>query len=68
MTKHECAVVMAYTGVAMLKGEDFSIFHHYIETKLKRPVQTFELATSEMCYRIKEASKEDFMELCRRAV
>lgn len=67
MTKMECAIVTAFTGVNMLKGEDFGIFHNYIETKLGRPVYTHELASSEMEHIIKEASRDDFMELCRKA-
>ena len=31
MTKHECAIVMAHTGICMLAGDDFGIYHEYIE-------------------------------------
>ena len=67
MTKHECAVVMAYTGVAMLKGEDLELFYHYISEKFGRPVYTHELAADEMWYKIKQASKDDFIDICREA-
>ncbi len=68
MTKHECAVIMAYTGITMLQGEDFGIFHQYIEEKLGKPVWTHELASEEMTFRIKEVCKEDFLKLCREAI
>ena len=29
MTKHEAAVIMAYTGVCTLVGEDMNIFFNY---------------------------------------
>lgn len=45
MTKRECAVVMAYTGVCMLSGDDFSIFHKYVEDLMGRPVYTHEFPT-----------------------
>lgn len=35
MKKSECAVIMAYTGTCMLQGEDFCIFHEYIENRIK---------------------------------
>ena len=65
MTKRECAIVMAYTGICMLTGENFSIFHEYIEEKLGRPVHTHELP--ELEEEIKEKSKDDFLNLCRTA-
>ena len=48
MTDKEKAIVMAYTGVAMLTGDKFSIFHKYIEDLLNRPVFTHELASEEV--------------------
>lgn len=65
MTKQECAIVMAYTGVCMLEGEDFIIFHKYVEEKMGRLVYTHELP--ELEERIKEASREDFLNLCKNA-
>lgn len=67
MTKHECAIVMAYTGACMLSGEDFNIFHEYIEKLMGRPVWTHELADKNIVDQIKEKSKADFIELCRIA-
>ncbi len=68
MTKHECAVVMAYTGIAMLQGDDLEIFYNYISEKLGKPVWTHELATEEMYHKIREACKDDFLALCANAV
>lgn len=65
MTDREKAIVMAYTGVAMLTGDKFSIFHKYIEELLNRPVFTHELAREEVWNEIKEKSKNDFLKLCR---
>ena len=65
MTDREKAIVMAYTGTAMLTGEKFSIFYKYIEDILGRPVWTHELADDSVCEEIKEKSKSDFLELCK---
>lgn len=67
MTDREKAIVMAYTGVTMLKGEKFSIFHQYIEEIMKRPVFTHELGSELVWEQIKEASKPDFIRLCRES-
>ena len=60
MTKRECAIVSAYTGI--LCG-DFSEFHKYIEEKMGRPVYTHEFAYKELWNVIRELSKEDFCNL-----
>ena len=65
MTDKEKAVVMAYTGVVMLKGEKFQVFHKYVEDLLGRPVFTHELADEKISAEIKEKSKADFLKLCR---
>lgn len=64
MTKQECIIVSAYTGVLMC---DFSDLHKYIEEKLKRPVWTHELADHAVWEQIKEATKQDFLRLCAEA-
>lgn len=64
MTDHEKAVVMAYTGVTMLKGEKFQVFHKYVEDLLGRPVFTHELADADIAENIKEKSRDDFLKLC----
>lgn len=65
MTKRECAIVMAYTGVCMLAEENFSIFHEYIEERLGRPVYIHELP--ELKGEIKEKTERDFLKLCKTA-
>lgn len=65
MTDKEKAIVMAYTGIAMLVGDRFDIFHQYIEEKMGRPIWTHELASKEVWAEIKEATREDFNRLCR---
>ena len=65
MTKHEAAVVMAYTGIAMCCGDDWGVFHKYIEDIMKRPVFTHELADEKVTEQIKEKSKPDFIEICK---
>lgn len=64
MTDQERAIVMAYTGVTMLAGDKFDIFHKYIEDLMGRPIFTHELADKEIWDQIKEKSKEDFLSLC----
>ena len=64
MTDREKAIVMAHTGIAMLTGEKFSIFHKYIEDLLGRPVWTHELAIEAVWNEIEEKSKPDFLKLC----
>jgi hypothetical protein len=64
MTKKECAIIMAYTGIVMLSGEDFSIYHRYIEDIMGRPVWTHELASESVAKEIKEKSRYDFLKLC----
>ena len=65
MTKRECAIVMAYTGICMCEGDDFNIFHKYVEEKLGRPIFTHELPRLEG--EIKDKSMSDFLDLCKEA-
>lgn len=64
MTKRECAIVSAYTGI--LCG-DFNEFHKYAEELLGRPVWTHEFASQDLWLKIKELSKEDFCNLGKGA-
>ena len=63
MTKHECAIVMAHTGICMLIGEDILVYYKYLESLFGRPVYTHEWIALES--EIKERSKADFIKLCR---
>lgn len=66
MTDKEKAIVMAYTGIAMLTGDKFDIFHKYVEEIMRRPVFTHEFATC--AEEIKERAKPDFLKLCAEDV
>ena len=65
MTIRECAVVMAYTGVTMLAGDDLGEFYRYVEHLLGYPVMTHELASEALWEEIKRRSNDDFLALCR---
>ena len=60
MTKHEAAVVSAFTG--MLIGE-FSDMHGYAEKLLGRPVFTHEFGSGGIASQLKELAKPDFLEI-----
>lgn len=62
MTDREKAIVMAYTGVTMLKDDKLQIFYKYVEEIMSRPILTHEMA--QLADEIKEKSKDDFMALC----
>lgn len=47
MTDKEKAIVMAYTGVTMLKGKKIDVFYKYVAEIMGRPVFTHEV--SSMC-------------------
>ena len=65
MTDREKAIVMAYTGVCMLSGDKFQIFHKYVEDIMGRHVYTHEMAIKAVNDEIKEKAKADFIELCK---
>lgn len=65
MTKIECAIVTAYTGICMLQGEDIDWFYRYLAKLFNRPVYTHEIPM--LSNEIKERSKEDFIRLCEEA-
>lgn len=67
MTKHECAIVSAYTGINMLHGDDLKYFYKYIEDLIGRPVFTHELADRELRRKIEAKAMPDFIELCMNA-
>jgi hypothetical protein len=63
MTKHEKIIVSAYTGILMC---DFHDVHQYIEEKLGRPVQTYELTQQSVTDELRDACREDFIALCAK--
>ena len=64
MTDKEKAIVMAYTGICMLSGDKFQIFHKYVEKIMDRPFYTHEMAIKAIQDEIKEKAKADFIALC----
>ena len=64
MTDREKAIVMAHTGICMLAGDKFQIFHKYVEDILGRPIWTHEMGIESIADEIKEKSKADFIALC----
>ncbi len=66
MTKRECAVVMAYTGIAMLKGDDLFHFYDYLSGIIGRPVYTHEIPRVVDYYKDTRI-RDDFLALCKNA-
>lgn len=64
MTDREKAIVMAYTGICMLTGDKFQIFHKYVEDIMGRPIWTHEMGIESIADEIKAKSKDDFIALC----
>ena len=62
MKDREKAIVMAYTGICMLTGDKFQIFHKYVEDIMGRPIMTHEIGFLEGA--IKKKAEADFMALC----
>ena len=62
MTDREKAIVMAYTGTTMLKGNKFHIFHDYVEHIMGRSIMTHEFV--DKADEIKERARPDFIALC----
>ena len=65
MTDHEKAIVMAYTGYAMLVGDRLKTFYDYVESKVGYRPMTHELASQRFIVNLHDASKDDFIELCK---
>lgn len=61
MTDREKAIVMAYTGIAMLTGDKLNIFYEYLSELYHRPVYTHEIPNLD----IKEKATQDFLDLCK---
>ena len=65
MTKRECAIVEAYTGICMLAGNDRCYLYRYLEEICGEPIWTHELYTRSD--EIQEKSRPDFIKLCATA-
>ena len=61
MTDREKAIVMAYTGIAMLVGDKINEFYKYLAELYGRPVYTHELVNLD----IASKAKSDFIKLCQ---
>lgn len=66
MTKHECAVITAYTDISMLKGNDLKYLYDYLSGIISRPVYSHEIPAVIDQYR-NTAIRNDFLALCRNA-
>lgn len=60
MTRKECAIVSAYTGI--LCGS-FNDFHKYAEELMGRPIWTHEFVNKDLTNELKRLSKNDFCNL-----
>ena len=67
ITKHECAIIMAHSGIAMLKGDDLFYFYYYLSGIIGRPVYTHEIPSVVDHYRDTQI-RDDFLSLCKKAV
>ncbi len=67
MTKHECAVITAYTDIAMLKGDDLKYLYRYLSGIIGRPVYSHEIPAVIDQYR-NTAIMNDFLALCGNAM
>lgn len=65
MTKRECAIVMAHTGVVTLCGKDIQYYYEYLEYLFGRPVYMHEVPALEI--EIKKRSRDDFVRMCETA-
>jgi len=64
MTPREAAIITAYTEISF-GGKNFHHFHEYVEEKFGHPVWTHEMADKEFWLKLKELSRDDFMELVK---
>lgn len=60
MTKHEAAIVSAYTGYLI---GSFSDMHEYVEKVMGRPVWTHEMGSVAFAAQLREKSKPDFVSI-----
>ena len=65
MTYRECAIVTAYTGISMLKGEALDEFYTYLKEIMGREIYTHEIPY--LSEEIKKKSEKDFFQLCATA-
>lgn len=61
LSPRSCAVIMAYTGVAMLRGEKLGHFYEYLAELYGRPIFSHELS---YLNDLADRAKADFLALC----
>lgn len=66
MTKQECAVIMAYTGICMLQGDDLTYYYNYVSELLGIDASAYDFVKYEK--QIKYKAENDFKNLCFTAV
>lgn len=66
MTKHECAIITAYTDITMLKDNDLKYLYDYLSGIIGRPVYSHEIPAVIDQYK-NTIIKNDFLALCRNA-
>lgn len=66
MTDREKVIVSAHTGVVMLPEDKVFMLFDYFEELLGRRITIYDLQFKEVSDQIKEKSKPEFLEICRR--
>lgn len=66
MTKHELAVIMAYTDIVTLTGDNLKYLYDYLSEIAGRAVYTHELPKIADKYR-ETVIRNDFTEICKNA-
>lgn len=65
MTKRECAIVMAYTDICMLSGDDLKYIYNYLKEVSGESVWTHEIPY--VCKQYRDRIRQDFLKLCAEA-
>ena len=66
MTKRELAIIMAYTDVTTLTGDDLKYLYDYLSEVVGRKIYTHEIAKAVSLYK-NTIIKNDFAALCQSA-
>ena len=67
MTKDECVIVTAYTGINMLQCGDLGLLYKYAEERFGYPIMTHDMASEKFWKKLKHDSENDFFDLCMNA-
>lgn len=67
MTKEECVIITAFTGISMLQGKDIGLLYKYAESKFGYPIMTHDMASEKFWEKLKHESENDFFDLCMNA-